>query len=197
MTEFENDAEIIRYCQQGDQDAYAALVEKYKERAYWVAYNMVGNQEEAMDVAQDAFLRVFRAIDRFNFNLSFYTWLYRIVTNLAIDHLRRLGKRKTVRLEDVGESAEKSPKDEAPSARIEESELKKEVRVVLDQLPPNYKTVLVLRDLEGLSCKEISSVTGASYPTVRWRLHTARKIFKEKWERHNKRIPGSQAHEMR
>jgi RNA polymerase sigma-70 factor (ECF subfamily) len=184
MAEFQDDAEIIRQCQLDDQRAYTALVEKYQERAFWVAYNMLGNSEEARDVVQEAFVRVFRAIHRFDFNMSFYTWLYRIVSNLAIDQLRKLKRRRPVRLDDIGEQAGESPESEAPSARLEESELKREVHQVLGELPPHYKAVLVLRDLEGLSCKEIAAVTGASHPTVRWRLHTARKLFKEKWNRY-------------
>jgi len=181
MAEFQNDAEIIRRCQRNDQRAFTSLVEKYQERAFWVAYNMLGDQEEARDVVQEAFVRVFRAIDRFDFNMSFYTWFYRIVSNLSIDRLRRLKRRHPLRLDDVGNGFPSG--EDAPSARIEEDELKEEVRVLLDELPPQYKIVLTLRDLEGLSCKEIAAVTGASHPTVRWRLHTARKMFKEKWER--------------
>jgi RNA polymerase sigma-70 factor (ECF subfamily) len=187
MADFQDDAEIIRYCQQGDQRAYAALVDRYQDRAFWVAFNMLGNQEDARDVVQEAFVRVFRAIHRFDFNMSFYTWLYRIVSNLSIDQLRKLKRRRPVRLDDLGELAGELSGSETPSAGIEEDEMKREVRAVLDELPPHYKIVLVLRDLEGLSCKEIAAVTGASHPTVRWRLHTARKLFKEKWERYQSR----------
>jgi len=187
MVDFQDDAEIIRHCQQGDQRAYTVLVERYQDRAFWVAYNMLGNQEEARDVVQDAFVRVFRAIHRFDFNMSFYTWLYRIVSNLSIDQLRKLKRRRPVRLDDLGEMAGEFSDSETPSASLEEDEMKREVRTVLDQLPPHYKIVLVLRDLEGLSCKEIAAITSAGHPTVRWRLHTARKLFKEKWQRYQSR----------
>ena len=187
MVDYHDDAEIIRHCQQNDQRAYTALVEKYQDRAFWVAYNMVGNAEEARDVIQEAFVRVFRAIQRFDFNMSFYTWLYRIVSNLSIDHLRKMKRRRPVRLDDLGDKASEFVEQVSPSARIEESEVKREVHAVLDKLPPNYKNVIVLRDIEGLSCKEIAAVTGARHPTVRWRLHTARKLFKEKWNRHQSR----------
>lgn len=197
MPEFKNDAEIIRQCQTGDDMAYVALVERYQGKAFWVAYNMLGNQEDARDVVQEAFVRVFRSISRFDFNMSFYTWLYRIVTNLSIDQLRKLKKRHSVRIDDVGEKPEALSDRTSPSARIEESELKKDIRIVLDQLPENYKTVMVLRDIEGLSCKEIASITGASHPTVRWRLHTARKQFKEKWQRYQKRRSEKAANELR
>ncbi len=187
MVDYQDDAEIIRYCQQNDQRAYSALVEKYQDRAFWVAYNMVGNAEEARDVIQEAFVRVFRAIHRFDFNMSFYTWLYRIVSNLSIDHLRKMKRRRPVRLDDLGDKASEFMEHDSPSARLEVSETKREVHAVLDKLPPHYKNVIVLRDIEGLSCKEIAAITGASHPTVRWRLHTARKLFKEKWSRQQSR----------
>ena len=187
MADYQNDAEIIRECQRGDQKAYAALMEKYQERAFWVAYNMVSNQDEARDVVQEAFIRVFRAINRFDFNMSFYTWLYRIVSNLSIDHLRKLKRRRPVSLDVVEEKSGDDTGKESPSAGIEESEMKNEVHEVLDELPPHYKAVLVLRDLEGMSCKEIAAVTNTTHPTVRWRLHTARKQFKEKWIRRQNR----------
>jgi RNA polymerase sigma-70 factor (ECF subfamily) len=172
-------------------------VERYQDRAFWVAFNMLGNHEEARDVVQDAFVRVFRAIHRFDFNMSFYTWLYRIVSNLSIDQLRKLKRRRPVRLDDLGDSPEGLSESQTPHDNLEEDETKREVRAVLDQLPPHYKIVLVLRDLEGLSCKEISAVTGASHPTVRWRLHTARKLFKDKWQRHQSRSSKRAADELR
>jgi RNA polymerase sigma-70 factor (ECF subfamily) len=187
MTESRSDVDIIRSCQQGDQDAYTDLVNRYQERAFWVAYNLLGNAEEARDAAQEAFVRIYRAIDRFDFNMNFYTWLYRIVTNLCIDRLRKLKKNPAVALNGLEEVLKDGAGDNRPSYRLEEKELVTAVRDVLDKLPEKYKTILVLRDIEGHSCKEISSITGASHATVRWRLHTARKLFKEGWEREQKK----------
>lgn len=183
MTEPISDGDIIRACQKGSDDAFTQLVGRYQDKAFWVGYNLLGNTEEARDVAQEAFVRIFRAIDRFDFNMSFYTWLYRIVTNLAIDRLRKLKKHRPVGLGGLDEIIRDPADDRHPSARIEKEELKTSVRSILKTLPDKYKTILVLRDIEGLSCKEISSIIGASHATVRWRLHTARKLFKEKWER--------------
>ena len=186
MTEPISDGDIIRACQQGDEEAFAELVSRYQDKAFWVAYNLVGNTEESRDVAQEAFVRIFRALDRFDFNMSFYTWLYRIVTNLAIDRLRKLKKHRPIGLTGMEEIIRDPAVDGQPSSRLEKEELKTTVRRVLKTLPDKYKTILVLRDIEGLSCKEIASIIGASHATVRWRLHTARKLFKEKWERHQR-----------
>jgi len=191
--ELRDDNEIIRLCQQGDQRAFTLLVDKYQDRVFWVAYNMLGNAEEAKDVVQDAFVRVFRALDRFDFNMNFYTWFYRIVSNLAIDQLRKLKRKRPVSIEELGDQTDHLHESRKPSAKLEEDELKEGVRAILDELPPHYKIVLVLRDLEGLSCKEIAAVTDTSHPTVRWRLHTARKLFKEKWIRQENRSERAKA----
>lgn len=176
------EAELIRACQRGDEDAFAQLVRRYHGRAYWVAYGLLGNEEDARDVVQDAFLRVYRALDRFDFNQSFYTWLYRIVVNLAIDRLRRNAKARSVALDDVGEQPVESDRS-APDSELEADETRREVRKVLESLPEKYRTVMVLRELNGLSCKEIAGIVNSSHATVRWRLHVARKFFKEEWER--------------
>lgn len=187
MAHTSSDGDIIRACQRGDEEAFAQLVSRYQDRAFWVAYNLVGNAEDARDIGQEAFVRVFRALDRFDFNMSFYTWLYRIVTNLAIDRLRKTRKHPTVELNELEDLIKDTASDNHPSFRIEREELKASVRSVLHTLPEKYKAVLVLRDIEGLSCKEISAITGTSHATVRWRLHTARKLFKEKWERERRK----------
>ena len=125
--------------------------------------------------------------------MNFYTWLYRIVTNLAIDHLRKLKKTRAVALIGLEDVITDPGEDQNPSSRMEKQDLKKTVRSMLDKLPEKYKAILVLRDIEGLSSKEIASVIGASHATVRWRLHTARKMFKEKWERDQKSSDRSRA----
>jgi len=188
MTESKSDGEIIQACQKGDQAAYTELVSRYQERAFWVAYNLLGNMDEAKDTAQEAFIRVYRAIDRFDFNMNFYTWLYRIVTNLAIDHLRKLKKRRHTSLDGLEEVIRDPSAEQQPSFRQEREEKKNTVREVLKKLPEKYKTMLVLRDIEGLSCREISSIINATHATVRWRLHTARKLFKERWEMEQRQL---------
>lgn len=181
------EGELIRACQAGDQDAFGVLVRRYHGRAYWAAYGLLGNEEEARDVTQDAFLRVYRALERFDFNQNFYTWMYRIVVNLAIDRLRRNAKGRSVALDDVGDLPSGRSAEEQPARGMELAETAVLVREVLDQLPEKYRTVMVLRELNGLSCKEIAGIVNSSHATVRWRLHMARKFFKEEWERRQHR----------
>ena len=176
----------IRRAQGGDEEAFAWLVRRHEVRAYRIARGLLPNEEDARDVAQEAFLRVFRSIERFDFGYAFTTWLHRIVTNLAIDHLR---KRRVVArggVLDGEEGQEPELVDESvedPSAGVIREETVSEVRECLDALAPHFRSVMVLRELEGLPCAEIAEIVGATNVTVRWRLHRGRKLFQEEWER--------------
>jgi len=174
------DAEIVRRCLAGEADLFRLLVERYQRRAFWVAFNLVKSKEEALDVTQDAFVRAFRSLDRFDVERSFFTWFYRIITNLAIDRLRKRKVSRSFSLDEVQPFLEGG---ENPALPLERRETRALVREVLDSLPPKFKTVMVLRDIEGISCKEIAPMIGATHATVRWRLHRARQVFREKWER--------------
>jgi RNA polymerase sigma-70 factor (ECF subfamily) len=175
-----SDAEVVASCLAGDKEVFSVLVERYQKRAFWVAYNLLGNAEESQDVTQDAFVRAFRSLGRFDPQRKFYTWFYRIVANLAIDRLRRKSVARAVALEDLGDSIAGGSD---PGEPLEQGETRRLVRETLDSLPPKFKAVIVLRDIEGLSCKEIAPVLGTTHATVRWRLHRARQMFREKWER--------------
>lgn len=177
-SEAPTDAELVIRAREGDGDAFRVLVERYQQRIYWAARGMLGNEEDARDVAQEAFIRVHRSLHRFDTKLRFYTWLYQIAVNLCIDHMRKMGKRRGVPLESVGDVGE----DEDPCS-LEAVELRQRVQRVLDELPTKYKAVMVLSDLEGIGAKEISQMTGTTHATVRWRHHRARKLFREAWER--------------
>lgn len=174
------EVELLRRCQEGREDAFRELVERYQRRVYWIAHNMVGNFETAREISQEAFVRVFRNIARFDLKKNFYTWLYQITVNLCIDQLRKASHGRTVDLEAVGGMADPSRPD--PSDEHERGETGRRVHRALDQLPPKYKAVLTLRDIQGFSCEEISEIVGCSNATVRWRLHRARKLFKAIWE---------------
>lgn len=177
------DHDLIRLAQSGDEAAFGALVQRHQERAWRIARGMIGDREEASDLAQEAFLRVFKALDRFDFQHEFTTWLSRIVSNLAIDHLRR--RRPITTGEDDGETRPEREDESAPrpADRIEREETARLVRECIDRLAPHFRNVMVLRELEGLSCKEIAEIVGATQVTVRWRLHRGRKLFQEEWSR--------------
>jgi RNA polymerase sigma-70 factor (ECF subfamily) len=178
------DHALIRRAQQGEEEAFASLVRRHQTRAWRIARNLVASEDDALDLAQEAFLRVFKNLASFDFDHGFTTWLYRIVTNLAIDHLRkRRPSFSTTGGEDEGDLDLVDPDVERPSDGLEREELGHEVRACLANLAPHFQSVLLLREIEGLPCNEIAHIVGATHVTVRWRLHRARKLFQEEWER--------------
>ena len=188
----DEDRVFIERARYGDADAFEALVNKYHSRAIGIARNFVFDREAARDVSQEAFLRVYRSLDRYDPKQRFYTWFYRIVVHLSIDHMRR-NKNTPKRLgerDDVGWAASaprssvpgEDTRQSAPSLGLEQSETREQVESVLEQLPKKYRLLLVLRDLEGFTSKEISDIAGWNHATVRWRLHRARRLFRQAWE---------------
>jgi RNA polymerase sigma-70 factor (ECF subfamily) len=171
---------LIRKCQAANGDAFRELMEKYQRRVYWIAFNLLGHHDNAREIAQEAFIRVFRNIARFDVKKNFYTWIYQITVNLSIDRMRKASHGKTVDIEGIGGLADPRLRD--PIETGERTEDRARVYQMLDRLPPRYKTVLILRDIQGLSCGEISEIVGCTNATVRWRLHRARKLFKTLWE---------------
>ncbi len=182
------DHALVRRAQRGDMDAFEALVRRHEARAWRVAKNLLPGDEDAQDIAQEAFLRVHKNLANFDFQHAFTTWLYRIVTNLSIDHLRRrrIVASGTIAESDEGEVQLADARAPAPSSDAERAETVHEVREVLKTLAPHFQTVLVLRELEGLSCLDIARIVGATHVTVRWRLHRGRQLFQDEWERRAK-----------
>jgi RNA polymerase sigma-70 factor (ECF subfamily) len=179
------DHDLIRGAQRGEERAFEELVRRHEERAVRVALALVGNKEDARDLAQDAFLRVFRNLVRFDFEHEFTTWLYRIVTNLAIDFLRKRRPAMSTSAEEEEEADLDlaDPEGPAPSDAMEHMETAERVRACIERLAPHFRSVMILRELEGLPCQEIARIVGTTHVTVRWRLHRGRKLFLEEWER--------------
>lgn len=174
------DTEIIRRCQKGDEEAFKNLVERYQSKAIWIAYQMVNNYEEARDISQEAFIRVYRSINKFNLMSNFYTWLYRIVVNLCIDHLRKNKNRtRPISTENIGEICDEKTNEDS----LEKMELLQKIYKVLNQIPPKYKAILILRDIESYDCKEVANILNCNHNTIRWRLFRGRQIFKDAWEK--------------
>jgi RNA polymerase sigma-70 factor (ECF subfamily) len=177
-----SDAELVRRTLAGQHDPFSALVARYQKRAFWIAWHVVGRVEDARDVAQEAFVRLFRSLAKYDFTRSFYTWFYRIVMNLAIDSLRKIKSARGQNLDDVLPmlTDEREVAGDIPLQRGEESH---QVWSVLDKLDAKFRAVLVLRDIHGLSCREIAPILKVTHATARWRLHRGRQMFKEHWER--------------
>jgi RNA polymerase sigma-70 factor (ECF subfamily) len=182
------DRELVREAQDGSHEAFEALVRKYSERAFRVAYRVVRNEELAADVLQEAFIKAYRGLRSFENRSAFYTWLYRIVVNLALDRRRRERPGVSVEWEDevarnvdvrVAQPPSTSPETE--SARAEVREL---VARGVRELPDGQREVLLLREVEGLSYQEIAATMGISKGTVMSRLHYARRKMEAFLKRH-------------
>ena len=167
-----SDAEVVAACTEGVPEAFRELLRRYRKSAMTLAYQMLGNGEDAEDIAQEAFVRVFQALPKFRGESAFSTWLYRIVTNLCLGRMRR--RRPTVTLEVVPEPRAA----EGPARQVAEGMLTREV---LAGLPPELRVVLLLREQEGLSYREISGALGLPMGTVRSRLSKGRKRFRKLW----------------
>ena len=180
------DVELVVRCQRHDHEGFRLLVERYHRRAWKVAYNLLGNAELARDVSQEAFIRVFRGIASCDPQRGFRQWFDRIVVNLSIDYLRKHGSVQLVPLDLVSEPSVGS---EDPSAHSERDETRRCVREVLSTLPLKHRTVLMMRDIDGMECEDIASALGKSPGTVRWRLNQARQAFRRAWERAEQQTP--------
>lgn len=161
---------------EGDRKAFERIARDYANMVIAVAFRLLGSQEEALDCAQDAFVRAWENVSRYNPKWSVATWLRRIATNLALDRLRK--RRILTRFPD---GLEQTAEDESPHDTLERKERAGQVWELLDMLPDKYRLVLVMREIEGMNVSDISRETGVLPATVRWRLHRARELFRDAW----------------
>jgi RNA polymerase sigma-70 factor (ECF subfamily) len=178
----QDDLVLIRRCQAGDLAAFEPLVEKYRERVWRVAFQVVRDREEAWDVAQEAFIRAYQSLESFRGHSAFYTWLFRIVVNLATDRVRQRGARGRAfgREQIPDDEVETRLVDDAaaPDQQAVRQQEREQIARALEALPPNFRTIITLSDVEGLSYREISEVLAIPMGTVMSRLHNARKRLK-------------------
>lgn len=166
------DRELLDRCRRGEPEAFEELVERTHRRVYTLAYRLVGDRHEAEDVAQDAYLRVYRGLPGFRGDSSFETWMHRITANAAVTHLRRRGRFGDL-LEDPDVIVQVP--DTATSDPVDRDEIQR----ALGGLPLAQRTVLVMKDAYGFSVQEIADELGLSAGAVKVRLHRARKALKE------------------
>jgi RNA polymerase sigma-70 factor, ECF subfamily len=177
-----DDAVLVERVRGGDVAAFEPLVEKYRQRVYRLAFNVLRNQEDAWDVAQDAFIKAYRALPSFRGQSKFYTWLFRIVMNVAHDKARQRGAQgRAFGTERVTEEEwERTMPDpgEDPGAAAARAEQRARITKALETLPEHHRAIIMLSDLEGLSYREIADVLNIPMGTVMSRLHHARKRLK-------------------
>jgi RNA polymerase sigma-70 factor (ECF subfamily) len=176
-----NDAELVRRTQAGDQEAFRELYDRYHRQVLAVAVAMTGGSDDAMDVAQETFVRAHKNLPSFLGESSFYTWLYRIAVNVGIDFRRRQKRRSEVLQADPIEDDASDPERTVdPSAEASRRELGARILRGIDELTPEHKAAIILREIEGLSYEDIARVMQCSKGTVMSRLHYARKKLQAK-----------------
>lgn len=181
------DARLVEAVRAGDDDAFARLVARYERKLVRVLARLVRDEELARDLAQETFWKVYTQLDRFDTSRRFGPWLFRVGVNLGIDQLRRQSAPPAASIDRPRPDGTRpiDLPDPDPRAR---AELAQEVRFVLERLPLPYRTILVLRDLEGFSSAEVAAIVDRREATVRWRLAKAREMFRQLWER--RQAPG-------
>ena len=173
------ETEMISRCQQGDQEGLKEIFDKYHKKVYRIAYGVVRQREEALDVVQEVFIKLFRSIKNFKGRSHFYTYLYRMVMNTAIDHARKAGKQFMSSLNEEGSFEPSDEVEKGPERILLQKELEERVKLAMDKLPAEQKAALIFRDVEGLSYQEMAEAMGCSIGTVMSRLHYGRKRMQE------------------
>jgi RNA polymerase sigma-70 factor (ECF subfamily) len=181
--------EWIERCRRGEREAFEPLVKRHYETAVRIAYGVVRNQEDAVDVAQNAFLKAYKNLGRFAKGSRFSTWLYRIVMNEAIDWKRRAVRRESVSLEAQPEGVRERIEqhtliqpESGPRQAAADQELLEKLELCMEDLSPEHQQVLVLREVQGMPYSEIAEICGIKVGTVMSRLHYARETLRAKLE---------------
>lgn len=176
-----SDWELVQRCQAGEIEAFQELTARYYQKILLVVTGILNHREDALEVAQETFFRAYKKIKSFKGGSAFYTWLYRIAVNQAIDFQRRQ-KRNPMEfresMEEVVDSQEESVRD--PLSQLQGKEIGEKLLAAMNDLTPDHRAVIVMRAVEGLSYKDISGILGCSEGTVMSRLHYARKKLQEK-----------------
>ena len=174
----QSEADLIAAAQAGDRGAFDDLVRTTYADTYTLAYRLTGNEEDARDVSQEAYLRAYRAIDRFRGDAQFSTWMYRITANCAATYLGRRSRHRHDVLDDTVPVADPRT-DHDPQLRADASDLRNRLVRALDDLPPRLRSVVVLRDIYDLPHESIAAELGISESAAKVRLHRARNKLRE------------------
>lgn len=184
----DNDLELVERIQNGDRDAFKDLVERYQRKVYSICYGMLKDSESSLDVSQEVFIKVYRYLDKFNKNSSFYTWLYRITVNMCIDHIRKNSRVRRVEYDDrISHDGDIEGDEHILPSRLGlhpdkvygRKELRQKMLEALETLTEKHRTILIMREVEGLSYEEMADVLNISKGTVMSRLFHARRYFQE------------------
>lgn len=174
MEKEKSDSILLEQFLSGDEQAFTELVTRYQRYVMNVVCSLAGNSQDADDIAQEVFIRVYRNADSFRRQSKFSTWLYRIVINTSYTYLKR--KKKFIPLDEIGP---RPVLGQVPQEGIQDKDKQVLVRKVIERLPFKYRTVIVLKEIEGLSYEDIALSVGCSIGTVESRLFRARQLLKK------------------
>ena len=171
--------DLIFRCQQGDQEALKEIFNLYHKKVYRIAYGVVRQREDALDIVQEVFIKLFRSIKNFKGESHFYTYLYRMTMNTAIDYARKVKKSLAFSLNEEGAFEPSDGVEKRPDHVLLDKELEEKVKVAMEKLPKDQRVALIFREVEGLSYQEMAEAIGCSIGTVMSRLHYGRKRMQE------------------
>lgn len=176
---------VVKRVKKGDQQAFGELIDLYQHKVYQICFRMIGNRHEAEDLAQEAFLRAYLNIDSYDSDKKFSSWLYRIATNLTIDRLRKKKPDYYLDAEIAGAEgltmyAQLSADDDLPEDQVVSLELQETIQAEILQLPPKYRSAIVLKYIEDLSLKEIGEILNIPVATVKTRIHRGREALRKR-----------------
>lgn len=181
----ENEKVLLDRCCTGDAAAFETLISSYQKKVYNIAYRMLGNIDDASEIAQEVFIKVFKSIRQFKGEAAFSTWVYKITVNMCLDELRKRKKSRAVyideavRLED-GEVEKQIPGElPGPEEMAEKNELRKIVENAIRRLDEKHRCVIVLRDIQGMSYEEIAQILNCPSGTIKSRINRARAALKD------------------
>ncbi|MCZ7591263.1 MAG: sigma-70 family RNA polymerase sigma factor [Kiritimatiellae bacterium] len=178
-------AELVARARQSDEDAFGELVKLFHGRVYGVIYRMVSDVEDARELEQQTWVKAWQRLDSYKGDAQFFTWLYRIAVNSVLDHGRRSARRKEVSLDEEPDREPRPavewqrPDDGRPDRGLERQEVQEAFERALDQLSPEHRTALILREVEGMSYREIGQVMKCRAGTVMSRIFYARRLVQE------------------
>ena len=171
------DEELVTLAQKGDQSAFEELVDRYKQKAFRIAFDFARDREEAKDLSQDAFLKAYINIKKFDGRSGFYTWFYRILVNVCLDYRRRKQRAPTESYDEKVESGAELNQDAnavpLPDQLVTAGQVSRKIGAALEALPPRQRTAFILRNHEGLSIREIAQMMQTAEGTVKVHLHRA------------------------
>ena len=178
-----SETDLVKRCQAGDTEAFDELVTRYRTRIFGMIYNMVHNEQDAWDLAQDSFVKAWKSIKRFRGRSSFYTWIYRIVMNVTIDWLRKKQVKgvgaefdDAIQAKQIDPASRTAPKADAlPYEIMQRSETRTRIDNAIAQLSPEHRAVILMKEIEEMQYHEIAETLGCSIGTVMSRLFYARK----------------------